>query len=161
MIFEQKTFTDASGIPIPVTVPTASQNFGAGSCEGSAVAAVCLSQPTTTAWACVKNFTQCRTWPDHGPAGTRFFTLGLEATCGSSAASFIDKHYLNPIQYRYASNWVNVTTPLPFKGITVDTAAGPITHGGTSDFDLRMCLATSGNKVIGWLHDNQTNPSCN
>jgi hypothetical protein len=161
MTAEEKWFPDSNGNPLPVVLNFTAQNFGAGSCEGTAVAPICSGQPTTTAWACIQNFNRCVSWPNHGAAGTRFFTLGIEASCGSSTASFVDKHYINTVQYRYNSSWVNMTSPLPFKGITVNTPTGPTTHGGNADFDLRMCTPTTANKVIGWLHDNQTNPSCN
>lgn len=106
--------------------------------------------------------TKCERWVNHGAAGTQFVALALEASCGNDTTNaFIDKHYINSIQYRNNVNWVNLTSPLPFKGITVNTASGPTSPPGGPDFDIRLCNPNQANKVIGWLHDNQTNPSCN
>lgn len=122
---EEKWIPDYAGQPLPVVLDFNAQNFG-----------------------------RCVSFPNHGTAGTRFFTLGIEASRASSLASFVEKHYINTVQYRCNSSWVNVSTPLPFEGITVDTPTGPSTHGGNADLDLRMCTATTANKVIGWVHDN-------
>lgn len=158
MLF-QNYFPDSNNQPAGFS-GTATKEFMAGSCA-FLPGTWCAGKPATTAFACIDEpiAGRCRTFDNMGTSEVRFFSVGVESTCGSNVSAVVQKQKMTNTQVRWGNNWLNLTSAnfggitAPFRVMREGKADKPVNPGPSTLMDAQVCTLDS---TMGWIRDTQT-----